>query len=187
MELKFQFEKIHDHLTHEKSLEKCKKTQAAIAQLMTSYERSIAQVKELKQASLIAAQLEEARVSTSTAVSVGRLSKLAFVFIPLSFTTSFFGMNVQELGQGTATLQTFFITAVAIGVGSLIPMVPSIFRAISSSGLLENAIISMRLTPYSWEAAFWYFCVYVVFGHDITIAFCGKALRETMTLPRRVL
>jgi Mg2+ and Co2+ transporter CorA len=37
--------------------------------------------------------------------TVGRLTFLAFMFIPLSFTTSFFGMNFQDLGSGSGGKQ----------------------------------------------------------------------------------
>jgi Mg2+ and Co2+ transporter CorA len=43
--------------------------------------------------------LEESRNAISQARIVGRLTLLAFFFIPLSFTTSFFGMNVRELAE----------------------------------------------------------------------------------------
>jgi hypothetical protein len=41
--------------------------------------------------------LDESRNAISQARIVGRLTLLAFFFIPLSFSTSFFGMNVKEL------------------------------------------------------------------------------------------
>jgi len=44
-----------------------------------------------------------------------RLSMVAFVFIPLSFTTSFFGMNIRELGTGSLSIGYFFLLAVLSG------------------------------------------------------------------------
>lgn len=41
--------------------------------------------------------IEESRQAIEQAKQVSRLTFLAFIFVPLSFTTSFFGMNVQEL------------------------------------------------------------------------------------------
>lgn len=38
---------------------------------------------------------------------------VAFVFIPLTFATSFFGMNVQQLGTGSTDIGFFVLTAVA--------------------------------------------------------------------------
>ncbi|KAF2227804.1 hypothetical protein BDZ85DRAFT_7833 [Elsinoe ampelina] len=46
-----------------------------------------------------AAQIEEARKNIEQARKVTQLTFLAFFYIPLSFTTSFFGMNVTSLGQ----------------------------------------------------------------------------------------
>jgi Mg2+ and Co2+ transporter CorA len=45
-----------------------------------------------------AASLEEAKKGINQARVVGRLTMLASIFVPLSFTTSLFGMNVRELG-----------------------------------------------------------------------------------------
>ncbi|KAI9775116.1 MAG: hypothetical protein M1839_001427 [Geoglossum umbratile] len=43
--------------------------------------------------------------------SVNRLTKLAFVFIPLSFVSSIFGMNFKELGTGQLSIWIFGVTA----------------------------------------------------------------------------
>lgn len=46
--------------------------------------------------------LEESRMGTKQNQSVKRLTQLAFIFIPLSFITSLFGMNIDVLtGAGT--------------------------------------------------------------------------------------
>lgn len=57
--------------------------------------------------------LEESRQSMRQANSIGRVTFLAFIFLPLSLVTSFFGMNLQELtGQGPK-LRWFFVSAVS--------------------------------------------------------------------------
>jgi len=68
---------------------------------------------------LVAAQLTEARKSTETAISVARLTKLAFIFIPLNFVTSFYGMNMKQFGSGNLSLWIFFATALAPIIGTL--------------------------------------------------------------------
>ncbi|KAL8906714.1 MAG: hypothetical protein Q9207_001840 [Kuettlingeria erythrocarpa] len=50
---------------------------------------------------IVIAESKEARIQTAR---LGRLTFLAFIFVPLSFTTSFFGMNVRELGASPNTL-----------------------------------------------------------------------------------
>jgi hypothetical protein len=62
--------------------------------------------------------LEESRRSIAQADSLGRVSFLAFIFIPLSLITSFFGMNIQEMTGSDATWCEFFI-----GAGSLCGLV----------------------------------------------------------------
>lgn len=106
---------------------------------------------------------------------MGRLSKLAFVFIPLTFTTSIFGMNISELGQGTGSLKIFFITAAVISIISLIPVAKSIWNAISSTKFgrfrqsLGRAII---LACYSPQLGFWYVALSIFCGYLILNAIC---------------
>ena len=61
--------------------------------------------------------IEESRKSIDQATRIKRLTRLAFVFIPLSFVTPVFGMNVKELGTGDAPLCVFFATSVATDFG----------------------------------------------------------------------
>ena len=43
---------------------------------------------------------------------VKRLTQLAFIFIPLSFVTSLYGMNVTALGTGSATIWMVVVSAI---------------------------------------------------------------------------
>lgn len=58
--------------------------------------------------------LEESRRSTENAMRVQKLTVLATIFIPLSFTCSFWGMNFAELGTGTVHLWAWFATGAPI-------------------------------------------------------------------------
>ncbi|KAF2266537.1 hypothetical protein CC78DRAFT_149847 [Lojkania enalia] len=51
------------------------------------------------QMELMVLQLEENRHAIQQAVSVGRLTKLAFLFVPLSTVCSAFGMNLREMDK----------------------------------------------------------------------------------------
>ncbi|KAH0538554.1 hypothetical protein FGG08_004842 [Glutinoglossum americanum] len=55
--------------------------------------------------------VEASERSITQAKSVNRLTKLAFVFIPLSFASSVFGMNFKELGTGQLNIWIFGVTA----------------------------------------------------------------------------
>jgi hypothetical protein len=55
--------------------------------------------------------LQESRKSLQQADTIGRVSILAFVFLPLSLVTSFFGMNVKQLTGTEASWQVVTITA----------------------------------------------------------------------------
>ena len=65
--------------------------------------------------------VEASKRSIQQADSVNRLTKLAFAFVPLSFATSFFGMNFKELGTGQLRLWIFVVaTAVLAFLVSLV-------------------------------------------------------------------
>ena len=58
------------------------------------------------------ASIAESKKAMAQAERLGKLTFLAFIFVPLSFTTSFFGMNVQELGQGSLSIWSWFTLSV---------------------------------------------------------------------------
>ena len=58
--------------------------------------------------------IAESRKAIFLTERLGKLTFLAFVFVPLSFTTSFFGMNVQELGAGDGALRIWAWFALSI-------------------------------------------------------------------------
>ena len=92
-----------DPMTHAKYEEE---SSHAAAKLLRDYEELLEKAKELFQ--LYNEKLDdiktntsllEARKSLAQSKSIGRLSLLAFFFLPLSFTTSLFGMNFREIGE----------------------------------------------------------------------------------------
>ncbi|KAG0633173.1 hypothetical protein HOY80DRAFT_1141617 [Tuber brumale] len=48
------------------------------------------------------------------------VSVLAAIYVPLSFWTSFYGMNVKELAEGSTTLENFILSATPSVAGSLV-------------------------------------------------------------------
>lgn len=68
-----------------------------LAQKM-SYRASMASLRESQMA------IKQAKTGIQQNERVKRLTQLAFIFIPLSFVTSLFGMNVTALGTGSATV-----------------------------------------------------------------------------------
>lgn len=58
------------------------------------------------------AMLEESKKAIAQADGLKRLTLLAFFFLPLSLTTSFFGMNFQEFGTGKQSIWVCFVVAV---------------------------------------------------------------------------
>lgn len=60
----------------------------------------------------------EAQRSIELSVGVAKLTKLAFVFVPLTLVTSIFCMNVKEISENNPPLWTFFLTSLLSGAVS---------------------------------------------------------------------
>lgn len=68
------------------------------------------------------AMIEESREAIFQAEGVAKLTRLACIFIPLSFTTSFFGMNIWQLGTGHLSIWIWIVVSFPIFVIPLIFM-----------------------------------------------------------------
>jgi Mg2+ and Co2+ transporter CorA len=80
--------------------------------LLQSYDNSMNEIRNL-------AMLLEAQRGIEQAEGVARLTLLAFLFIPLSFTSSFFGMNFKEFVGDGLSLWVWFAVSIPIFLVSL--------------------------------------------------------------------
>jgi Mg2+ and Co2+ transporter CorA len=79
--------------------------------ILERYEAMARSLREAMNYNASMASLEESRLGIQQNRSVKRLTKLAFIFIPLSFVTSVFGMNVDVLSVDGARWWTTIIGA----------------------------------------------------------------------------
>ena len=63
--------------------------------------------------------IAESEKAMSQAERLGKLTFLAFIFVPLSFTTSFFGMNFKELGS-SLSIWTWFALSLPVLILTLL-------------------------------------------------------------------
>ncbi|KAI1204159.1 uncharacterized protein F4807DRAFT_359890 [Annulohypoxylon truncatum] len=63
--------------------------------------------------------MEQAKRSIDQNMTLFRFTVVASIYIPLSFTTSFFGMNFLEFGQGPLSIWVFFVASVPIFILSI--------------------------------------------------------------------
>jgi hypothetical protein len=68
------------------------------------------------------AAIAESQRAIAQAMSVEQLTRLAFFYIPLSFTSSFFGMNLTYFGTGNVQLWVWFATSVPLVLLSYIAL-----------------------------------------------------------------
>jgi Mg2+ and Co2+ transporter CorA len=105
--------------------------------------------------------LEDNKKSIEQAVTVNRLTKLAFIFIPLNFVTSAFGINLIELGTGKAELWMVVVACVTLGM-VILTVVSFALRGskkavrdyVESSGSTSRLMTLWRLGQCSFRETF---------------------------------
>lgn len=82
------------------------------------------------QQNLISEQLEEAKESKAAAIGVGRLSKLAFIYIPLNFVCALLGINLELFGTRSIPIWVIFVLVALLSTATTLPILPSIWQYI---------------------------------------------------------
>lgn len=85
-----------------------------IREVLDDGRRATRMVQDLTQSEIGLQSMEASQRSIEEAVSVKRLTQLAFIFIPLSFVTSLYGMNVKEISGDGVRIWVFFVTAICV-------------------------------------------------------------------------
>ncbi len=77
------------------------------------------------------ASIRESELVLANSVRVGKLTQLAFFYLPFSFMTGFFGMNMSEFGTGRLELWLWFAASVPVFLISVLFLavdVPALLR-----------------------------------------------------------
>ncbi|CAH0027366.1 unnamed protein product [Clonostachys rhizophaga] len=89
--------------------------------LIVDFEKLISRVESLSarcrggmSICMSSASIEESQRAIKQARQIELLTWFAFLYIPLSFTTSFFGMNVQSFGTGNVSLKVWFAVSIPL-------------------------------------------------------------------------
>jgi len=101
---------------------------------------------------LASEQLEEAKESKATAISIGKLSNLAFLYLPIKFVCTMLGMNLSIYGQRKVPVWVFLVLAVFF---SLLTYWPIFLRPITPS-TIRAWKLAYRLSWRSAPAGFWF-------------------------------
>lgn len=106
---------------NEKTIQSKAKTVATAELLLTDFRNLLFRTEHLSvrcQAGMSvcmnSAAIAESQRAIEQAKQVERLTRLAFFYIPLSFTTSFFGMNMRVFGSGQLHMWIWFATSVPL-------------------------------------------------------------------------
>ena len=92
------------------------------------------------------AQIMEVRKGIQQSLEVTRLTRLAFVFIPLIFTASFLSMNIAEFTNGSLTIRIWFFITIPLFVLSILVLYVDIIN------LATNLI--QGVTMWYWNRTF---------------------------------
>ncbi|KAI5780453.1 hypothetical protein EDC01DRAFT_274890 [Geopyxis carbonaria] len=78
------------------------------------HKRLVSRTKEGFEALMSTISIIDSHAAISEAESISKLTELAFIFVPLSFTTSFFGMNIKEWSSNEPRIFQFWSFALGI-------------------------------------------------------------------------
>lgn len=85
-----------------------------ISEVLDDGRRATRMVQDLTQSEIGLWSMEVSERSIEETASVIRLTQLAFIFVPLSFVTSLYGMNVKEISGDGVRIWVFFVTAICV-------------------------------------------------------------------------
>ncbi|KXT00879.1 hypothetical protein AC578_975 [Pseudocercospora eumusae] len=88
--------------------------------------------------------IAESKKGIEQAERVAQLTRLAFVFVPLSFTTSFFGMNFEQLATGDLQIWVWFVISLPIVLLALIYISPPARKSLKKFRNMMGRIRSKR-------------------------------------------
>ncbi|KFA56633.1 hypothetical protein S40293_10452 [Stachybotrys chartarum IBT 40293] len=115
--------------------------------------------------------LAESRKSIEMSDSVKLLTQLAFIFIPLTFSATVFGINVQEFGTGELPISAFIVTAIIVTASSM--LLWWFGGKILSKRFRRFLLFTLQFSLLSPRGAF-VFLTFVIFGKHRTTN--GKGL-----------
>ena len=119
---------------------------------MRIYEWHINNIESMDKSELAVEQLAEAKESKDTAISLGRLSKLAFLYLPINSVCTILGMNLSIFGQGEVPVWVFLMLVVFFGLLTYLPVyLPTIDEQTSQ----RNRLV-YHLARRSVPAGFWF-------------------------------
>ncbi|CAG9952030.1 unnamed protein product [Clonostachys rosea f. rosea IK726] len=108
-----------------------------LALLIVDFEKLISRVESLSarcrggmSICMSSASIEESQRAIKQARQIELLTWFAFLYIPLSFTTSFFGMNVKSFGTGNVSLNVWFAVSIPLVAVSYLVLILARLRRV---------------------------------------------------------
>lgn len=137
------------------------------------YEWHIHEINSDYTGELASEQLEEARQSKATAISLGKLSNLAFIYLPLNFVCAMLGMNLSIYGQGKVPVWVFLILVVLFSLLTYTPIYPPPIDRRRFRFYKVAYLLAWRSVP----AGFWFLAFYLThdYGQNFEIMNSGLA------------
>ena len=118
---------------------------------MRIYEWHIQDTNAVDNDNLASEQFEDAQKSKATAISLAKLSNLAFLYLPINFVCAMLGMNLSIFGQGQVPVWIFLILVMFFGlVTYLLIYLPTIDKKYT-----QLCKVVYLLTRRSVPAGFW--------------------------------
>ena len=118
---------------------------------MRIYEWYLQEIDSDYKGELASEQLEEAKESKATAISLGKLSNMAFLYLPINLVCAMLGMNLSIYGQGEVPVWVFLVLVIPFSLLTYLP----IFLPNTDQRKVRLWRLTYHLAWRSVPAAFW--------------------------------
>lgn len=143
---------------------------------MRIYERNVHETDSDYKSELVLEQLEEAKQSKATAISLGKLSNLAFLYLPINFVCAMLGMNLSIFGQGQVPVWVFLILVVFFGLLTYLP----IYLPTVDQRTVRLCRLAYHLSRRSLSAGFWFLAFALTHNYHQNFEIMNSGLAQVL-------
>ncbi|MCJ1257059.1 hypothetical protein MMC24_004884 [Lignoscripta atroalba] len=123
---------------------------------------------------LASEQLQEARESKATAISLGKLSNMAFLYLPINFVCAMLGMNLSILGQGNVPMWVFLVLVVFFSLLTYL----AVLRPKMDERRVRFYWVAYHLAWRSVPAGFWFLAFSLTHSYDQNFKIMNSGLAQ---------
>lgn len=143
---------------------------------MRIYEWHIHETDSDYKVELASERLTEAKESKTTAISLSKLSNLAFLYLPINFVCAMLGMNLAVFGQGSVPVWVFLILVLFFALLTYLPF----YLFPIDERRVQYYRLAYHLARRSVPAGFWFLAFSLTHNHHQNFEIMNSGLAQVL-------